>query len=341
MNEGFKVVIDFIPNQNTQGGLLRRSERRMDVAHIEADGVVLDASRLFNESRELLDEDCRNLIAGKTTASAIARKWKDQHEEDAAETGYNIFLFDEINLLNLSDTEAMLIACNVRNHRCAWEYAAMLIGLLYLLSENSYYQQIYDIQSETGLAFDPLMSGQDDDLTELYSRNDQLENLANSLSKVYHDQLFDVYAKALIDGDLQIHKAELDDIEDNAGFAVSRQAHTETTIDVVEAQAKVYERYQVKKYKYLTEHDDKVCPVCQALDQKIFLVKYKNPGENYPPMHPNCRCQTVPYLTVDDLNYFKSQAERMPYAPLTVPKGMTYDDWLRAWGIYLTEIMEV
>lgn len=340
MHEGFKIVLDFSPKQNTLEGLTKRAEKRMDAAHKEADDTVAAALMLFSESRNILDADCKSLINGKKTAAEIADKWRKQHIEDAEEYGYNPFIFDELSLQNVSSTEAMLIACNVRRYSCGWQYAAFLTGLLYFLTENSFYQQIYDIQVETGAAFQFQSVDSDMAISELFSRNDYLSNLAEQLSSVFHDNLFETYEQALIDGSLSNHKHDLDEVEDNAGYAISRQVHTEATIDVAEAQAKACEQYGIERYKYLTEHDDRVCPVCAVLDQKIFLFKDRNTGVNYPPIHPNCRCQTVSYLTVKDLDYFKNHSEIVPFSPMTVPEGMTYDDWLKSWGIYLTEVME-
>lgn len=44
------------------------------------------------------------------------------------------------------------------------------------------------------------------------------------------------------------------------------------------------------------------CEVCRDLDGKHFKVKDMMPGENAPPMHPNCRCSTAAYMERDDFN---------------------------------------
>ena len=42
------------------------------------------------------------------------------------------------------------------------------------------------------------------------------------------------------------------------------------------------------------------CPICAALDGKHFDVDKMMPGENAPPMHPNCRCSTAAWEDDDE-----------------------------------------
>lgn len=41
----------------------------------------------------------------------------------------------------------------------------------------------------------------------------------------------------------------------------------------------------------------RACPICRAIDGKVFQVKLMQVGENAPPMHPNCRCSTAAYMS--------------------------------------------
>lgn len=49
------------------------------------------------------------------------------------------------------------------------------------------------------------------------------------------------------------------------------------------------------EYKFLAINPMGACPVCKALDGKVFSVKKMMPGTNAPPMHPRCHCATAPY----------------------------------------------
>lgn len=55
-----------------------------------------------------------------------------------------------------------------------------------------------------------------------------------------------------------------------------------------------------KKYIWITEMDDRTCPVCSALDGEVFDIDRSEIGANLPPLHPFCRCSVAAY--VDDLD---------------------------------------
>lgn len=81
-------------------------------------------------------------------------------------------------------------------------------------------------------------------------------------------------------------------------FGVSRNnaerlMQTELARVQTEAQKQSYERNGYDKYVFIAEPT--ACPVCQALDDKVFEVGKMMPGTNASPMHPNCRCSTAAY----------------------------------------------
>lgn len=58
-----------------------------------------------------------------------------------------------------------------------------------------------------------------------------------------------------------------------------------------DAQLKMYEEGGFEYFKFHTL-GAKACPICRALDGKVFKVKDMLISENAPPMHPNCHCST-------------------------------------------------
>lgn len=76
-----------------------------------------------------------------------------------------------------------------------------------------------------------------------------------------------------------------------------RLIYTEGTYVMNESQAKVFEE-DFEEYEYLTAGDGMVCSVCRALSGKHFSFNQREPGSNFPPMHPWCRCHFNP--VVDD-----------------------------------------
>lgn len=72
-----------------------------------------------------------------------------------------------------------------------------------------------------------------------------------------------------------------------------RLMRTELCRVQVEAQKKSYENGGYEQYMFIATHSTRTCPVCAALDGKVFDIKSMIPATNAPPMHPNCRCSTA------------------------------------------------
>lgn len=100
--------------------------------------------------------------------------------------------------------------------------------------------------------------------------------------------------------------------------------HTETAHIHAMADMKAYEDLGTQEYKYLATLDYRTCETCQPLDGKVFKVSEAREGENYPVMHPRCRCTTT--INMD-------YANRRARNPLTgkneiVDGSMNYQTWL-------------
>ena len=67
---------------------------------------------------------------------------------------------------------------------------------------------------------------------------------------------------------------------------------TETARIQAEVQTDSFMRAGYERYEYLAEIG--ACQKCAALDGKIFKLSEASYGINLYPMHPHCRCSTVP-----------------------------------------------
>lgn len=76
-----------------------------------------------------------------------------------------------------------------------------------------------------------------------------------------------------------------------------RMVFTEGTYIMAESSIKPFEE-DFTQYEYSPILDSKTCEICRALNGKIFEISERQPGVNFPPMHPWCRCTWLPY--VDD-----------------------------------------
>lgn len=77
-------------------------------------------------------------------------------------------------------------------------------------------------------------------------------------------------------------------------YNAERLMRTELARVQIEAQKQSFEQNGYEEYIFLALGT--ACEVCRELDEKHFKVKDMVPGENAPPMHPNCRCSTAAYM---------------------------------------------
>lgn len=77
-------------------------------------------------------------------------------------------------------------------------------------------------------------------------------------------------------------------------YNAERLMRTELARVQIEAQKQSFERNGYEEYIFLALGT--ACEVCRELDEKHFKVKDMVPGENAPPMHPNCRCSTAAWM---------------------------------------------
>lgn len=83
------------------------------------------------------------------------------------------------------------------------------------------------------------------------------------------------------------------------------------------AQKRSFEKNGFDKYEFIA--NGTACEICAALDGKHFVVKKMMPGENAPPMHPNCRCSVAAYEDSDEYEAWLDYLD----------KGGTTEEWNR------------
>lgn len=81
---------------------------------------------------------------------------------------------------------------------------------------------------------------------------------------------------------------------DSSVSNAKRLVRTEVAKLQTEVQRYYYEKNKVEYFEWLTEDD--ACKSCKALDGKKVEVSDLVIGENAPPIHPNCRCSTIPVV---------------------------------------------
>ena len=81
-------------------------------------------------------------------------------------------------------------------------------------------------------------------------------------------------------------------LQSNFGVSFSeanRMARTELTYIQNQATKDSYKKAGIREYEFLAEEDSRTSDICADLNGQRFPIDAAVVGENYPPMHPNCR----------------------------------------------------
>lgn len=110
-----------------------------------------------------------------------------------------------------------------------------------------------------------------------------------------------------------------------------RLARTEFIHAQNQATFQSYKNHNIKRYQYLADLSERTCEKCGKLDGRDYALSEKIEGINYPVMHPNCRCTTIPYFEKDEIDLMFEESTRIAYDEdrkiYEVPASMTYEEW--------------
>jgi len=102
---------------------------------------------------------------------------------------------------------------------------------------------------------------------------------------------------------------------------------TETAHFMNQAHLDSYNEADIEEYRFLAAMEERTCPECEMLDGQVFFLKEAAVGENYPPIHPLCRCSTCPEM---GQSHKGTRAAKVGDEWVEVPEDMTFDEWREA-----------
>ena len=196
------------------------------------------------------------------------------------------------------------------------------------LFSEAYYKRMYDIQNRAGIIFEFAKVDEtmiQDVVSYPWSGTEFSGRLwRNRQALVYN--LRETITQGLIRGtSAEQMSVQLSDAVGASYKAAERLIRTETNHFHNEASRRAMAAAGVEQYEYMATLDTRTSEQCRKLDGKVFPLEEAQEGENYPPMHPNCR-STVVELDPEEAQDWKESGK-------TMPKGMTYDEWAKANGI--------
>lgn len=83
----------------------------------------------------------------------------------------------------------------------------------------------------------------------------------------------------------------------------------------------------MKYYRFIATLDRRTSSMCRAHDGKVYPIDECRPGENAPPLHPNCRSTIAGSLRDSQLETGTRTARNYEGKNIDIPKNITYESW--------------
>ena len=151
---------------------------------------------------------------------------------------------------------------------------------------------------------------------------------------IHNDRFIQAVGQTIEDGIISGHSVSrmtdklIDYVKDTAPGGIRTSAETlvrsETAHFMNQGQKMAYEEIGIKQYRFVAALSELTCDTCGNLDGSVFDTDKAVEGENFPPIHPRCRCVTI----MADVNL----STRIARDPLTgenykVDGSMTFNEW--------------
>ena len=151
---------------------------------------------------------------------------------------------------------------------------------------------------------------------------------------IHNDRFIQAVGQTIEDGIISGHSVSrmtdklIDYVKDTAPGGIRTSAETlvrsETAHFMNQGQRMAYEEIGIKQYRFVAALSELTCDRCGSLDGSVFDTDKAIEGENFPPIHPRCRCVTI----MADVNL----TSRIARDPLTgenykVDGSMTFNEW--------------
>lgn len=297
--------------------------------------LIYEARKIFDRyqnSHGLTEAEARRLISQLQDSSSLEElkrllEQDGRNREILAQLDAPAYQF-RIDRLRQIQNQLDIVMNNV------YQQEKILAGDFFVdLANDSYYRQIYEIQHNTSYAFSfaHIDRKQIDKVISMpWSGKHYSERLwknSKTLTKAIKEELL----IDLVTGRPENEAVKIIANKFNQGiFETRRLVRTEAAFVSGELNAEAYKECDLQKYRFLATLDLRTSEICRSLDGKIFFLKDRQVGKNYPPMHPWCRSTTIAVISEDDIKKLKRRALN-PETGRTelVPASMTYGEWYK------------
>lgn len=327
---------------------IERSDKRMEVAHRNANEVTSEVARAYDKAIENICADMENILTnfskleGMDKAEAlkllnerISQKRLDEIRAKIATMEDGPIKTQLINKINAQAYKARLTRLQALKENLQVECAQ--IAQTELAANNkffvkqakdTYYRNMFDFSKGIGYAID-FATVPTKRINEILSTNWSGKHYSSRIwenNQVFADKLEEIILHGAMNGYNSRKMAKELQEYANVGKHVSeRLLRTETTYIATMSDLEAMKERNTKQLQFVATLDSRTSPQCQKADGKLIDVDKAKPGVNVPPLHPYCRSTVIEVM--DDLQHNVRIARDEDGKPIQVPAGMTYPEW--------------
>ena len=327
---------------------IERSDKRMEVAHRNANEVTSEVARAYDKAIENICADMENILmnfsklegmdkaeALKLLNERISQKRLDDIRAKIATMEDGTIKTQLINKINAQAYKARLTRLQALKENLQVECAQ--IAQTELAANNkffvkqakdTYYRNMFDFSKGIGYAID-FATVPTKRINEILSTNWSGKHYSSRIwenNQVFADKLEEIILHGAMNGYNSRKMAKELQEYANVGKHVSeRLLRTETTYIATMSDLEAMKERDTKQLQFVATLDSRTSPQCQKADGKLIDVDKAEPGKNVPPLH--CYCRSTVIEVMDDLQHNVRIARDENGKTIQVPAGMTYPEW--------------
>lgn len=307
--------------------------KRLANAALEVESAIdVWANKYADEDGTINADEARQMFRGIEN-----HQWQntlDEWERKARAGGYD----HELNLEYYRSRISRLQALEAQLKNILAGYAkpeqVQMLGMLTNVYSDTYYRTVYNAQSQKGTFTADFAQFDTEELKKAVSKpwhgNDFSSRVWGNMADTLPDMLQKAVGRGIALGynpEKLVKEARVT-FRNFKKYQVHRLITTELAHATEEATYEAYTQSNIEQYEYLATLEVRTCDTCGHLDGKVFAVKDREEGVNYPVMHAHCRCTTAPwYEELADENTPRWARDSETGKGYTTD-AQTFDDWL-------------
>ncbi len=292
----------------------RAKQRVLQNARI-TDNFVKEIMFLFDEAAWMLETEINAMFqkyasdnvltsaeASRKLSSSEYSRWRKGIDEYFKESRRDSRTLLELNTLaaksRISRKEQMLATVYQTMITLSEDAETKLTDLLGDMVKTNYYRSCYDIQSIIGVGFNvskidkKMLKGI---LEYPWSGKNYSQALWENTDKLAVLAKREITFGFMTGSSIQKMAKGIDDVMHKGRYAAERLIRTESSYFSNQGRLASYREMGIREYIFLGGG----CEICMKLNGQTFSLDEAEPGLNLPPMHPNCKCTTVPKTGID------------------------------------------